>query len=267
MLTKKAKQTAQELAPKVAKLLAQCDKFARTFEKESQTYGKISTLWRVWQYPDTYQAKTDNPKAAAKAERSRKINPRRWADDLDTIATAREDQRISLFVARVNFINKLNYTAAAIAELIRPYWELFALRKGFEDLGAILTPFYSDNDFYTCHAFHVHLRISGGNVGAQLSPSSFIRLNVLISIGSACGIWGKIEGVKMGDNAPAQEIAQPHRLTVKEYKEATAKLEALHDKAREAAAKYCKESREIVKRLGLYGFAEFLNGYNFSFTK
>lgn len=267
MLTNKAKQTAQELAPKVAKLLAQCDQFARTFEKESKTFAELSTLWRVWQYPETNQAKTDNPEAAAQAEKSRKINPRRWADDLDTIATAREAQRIALFVARVNFINKLNYTAAAIAELIRPHWELFALRKGFEDLGQLLTPQYGDNDFYTCHAFRVHLRISGGNVGAQLFPSSFIRLNVLISIGSPCGIWGTVEGVKMGDEAPAQEVAQPHRLTVEEYTRAAAKLEALHEKARQTAAKCCQESREIVKRLGLYGFAEFLNGYNFSFTK
>ena len=273
MLTKETKQKAEAIRQEVADILAACSLMAKTWEKKEQAHAEPAALWHCWQFPDSYESNHSDTKRAEEARTAREVyktNPRQWGQKVEELAKAKESARVALFVARVNFQNYADYAARLIAELVRPFWQGFALRKGAEDLGEVLTPLYNDKDKDTAHAFRLWFKISGGNVGAQLFPSSFIRLDVHISPrGIACGISGSVEGVKMGEDVPntPREIKAPHLLTVAEYVRAVEKLEQLKNKAEAVAAQCAKESREIVESLGLYGFAEFLNSYRLYFGR
>lgn len=270
MITNTGKKHAEEIAGKVAPLLATLSQFAKTWEKKDREHLKASQLWRAWQFYGGYEATNTTPEESKKAEEMRHTNPKAWAQMVDKYTEEKERARVSLFVARVNFQNFLNYTAETIAEMVRPYWREYTLRRGFEDLGALLSPVYDDKEKDTPHAFRLSFKISGGNVGAQLFPSSFIRLTVAVYIGGiACGLSGKVEGVKMGEDVPdtPRETTAPHVLTVAEYVRAVEKLEQWKNQAEQVASKCAQQSRELVQSLGLYGFAEFMNSYKIYFSR
>ena len=270
MITNTGKKHAEEIAGKVAPLLQTAGQFARAWEKKDHEYIKARHLWRAWQHYPEYDARENEPEDSTKAEEMRRTNPREWSAMVDKYAEEMERARVSLFVARVNFQNILNYCAEMVAEIIRPYWKEYALRRGFEDLGALVSPSYDEKDKDTPHAFRVSFKISGGNLGTQFFPSSFIRLTVAVYIGGiACGLSGKVEGVKMGEDVPntPREIKQPHRLTVAEYVRAVDQLEKWKNQAEQVANQCATKSRELVQSLGLYGFAEFVTGYRVYFGK
>lgn len=270
MLTNEAKRQAESIRPQVAELLDILGQAAKVWEKKGAKYRAADSLWYAWQHFPEYRARDEQPEQAEKAKQARETNPREWSAAVERLSEKRERARVALYVSRVNFQNLADYTAKRIAELVRPFWRLVSLRKGAEDLGALLTPKYKDKDKDTAHAFRLWFKISGGNVGAQLFPSSFIRLDCHICPrGIACGISGSVEGVKMGEDVPdtPKEKAAPHWLTVAEYLRAVEKLEQLKNKAEKVAAQCARESRELVRSLGLYGFAEFLNSYRLDFGR
>lgn len=270
MLTNAGKQKAEEIAGKVAPLLETASQIAKIWEQKDRDYIKARQLWRAWQHYPEYDARENEPEESKKAEEMRHTNPREWSQIVDKYAEEMERARVSLFVARVNFQNILNYCAEMVAEIVRPFWKLYALRRGFEDLGAIVSPAYDEKDKDTPHALRLSFKISGGNLGAQFFPSSFIRLTVAVYIGGiACGLSGKVEGVKMGEDVPntPREIKEPHRLTVAEYVRAVDQLEKWKNQAEQVANQCANKSRELVQSLGLYGFAEFLNSYRLYFGK
>lgn len=270
MLTKETKQQADKISEQIADILGACSIMAKCWEKRGEEYRAACANWNAWQYMDNYEAKTNTPEEAKKAQETRRENPKQWAENVEKYATEREAARVALFVARVNFINYLNYCAELVAELVRPFWRGFALRKGAEDLGEYLTPQYKEKDTNTAHAFRLYFKISGGNVGAQLFPSSFIRLDVRIFPRCiACGIAGECLGVKMGEDVPdnPKDKTAPHLLTVAEYKKTVAKLEKIEEEARQQLNKLTQEARDLVRGSGLYGFAEFLAGYHLTISK
>ena len=277
MLTKETRNQAEKIRANVADILAACSLMAKVWENKGKAYNEARALWEVWQYKgesklyDLHHLPAEvREEETNKARKMRAENPREWSQMVEHLSQEQERARVALFVARVNFQNYINYCAELIAELVRPFWRGFALRKGAEDLGDILTPDYKEKDRNTSHAFRVWFKISGGNVGAQLFPSSFIRLDAHISPrGIACGIYGEAVGVYMGGDVAdiPQEKQAPHLLTVAEYVRAVAKLEELKNKAEAVASKCAKESRELVRSLGLYGFAEFLTSYRLDFGK
>lgn len=277
MLTKETKQKAEAIRQDVADILADCSQVAKVWEKKGKEYRKARALWEVWQYKGESRlhdcgdlTEKEREEETKRAKETRATDPRKWSQTVEELSNKAEAARIALYVARVNFQNYINYSAELVAELVRPFWQGFALRKGAEDLGEILTPEYNEKDKDTPHAFRVWFKISGGNVGARLFPDSFIRLDSHIRpCGIACGIFGDCEGVKMGEEVPntPREIKAPHLLTVAEYVRAVAKLKQLKDKAEKVATECARESRELVRSLGLYGFAEFITSYKIYFEK
>lgn len=277
MLTKETKQKAEAIRQDVADILGACSLMAKVWEKKGKEYRKARALWEVWQYKGESRlydcgnlTEKERKEETERAKETRATDPRKWSQTVEELSNKAEAARIALYVARVNFQNYINYSAELVAELVRPFWQGFALRKGAEDLGEILTPKYNEKDKDTPHAFRVWFKISGGNVGARLFSTSFIRLDSHISPrGIACGIYGDCEGVKMGEEVPntPREIKAPHLLTVAEYVRAVAKLEQLKNKAEKVASKCARESRDLVQSLGLYGFAEFLASYSLNMSK
>jgi hypothetical protein len=277
MLTNETKRKAEAIRQDVADILGACSLMAKVWEKKGEEYRKARALWEVWQYKGERRlhdcgdlTPKEREEETQKAKESRENTPREWSAKVEELSNKAEAGRIALYVARVNFQNYINYCAEMVAELVRPFWQGFALRQGVKDLGEILTPEYGEKDRDTSHAFRVWFNISGGNVGARLFPSSFIRLDTHINPrGVACGIFGDCEGVKMGGDIPntPREVKAPHLLTVAEYVRAVAKLEQLKNKAEKVASECAKESRELVRSLGLYGFAEFVSAYKIYFEK
>lgn len=277
MLTKEAKQKAEAIRQNVADILTACSLMAKVWENKGKAYREARALWEVWQYKGESHlhdcgdlTKKEREEETQKAKETRANDPRKWSQTVEELSNKTEGARVALYVARVNFQNYLNYCAESIAELVRPFWRLVALRKGAEDLGQLLTPEYNEKDKDTAHAFRVWFKISGGNVGARLFPSSFIRLDChIFPRGIACGISGSVEGVKMGGDVrdTPQEKKAPHLLTVAEYVRAVAKIEQLKNKAEKVASECARESREVVRSLGLYGFTEFITSYKIYFEK
>ena len=277
MLTKEAKQRAEAIRENVADILGACSLMAKVWEKKGEAYREARALWEVWQYKGESKlhdcgalSATTREEETKKAKKAREESPREWAQRVEELSKQTEAARVALYVARVNFINYINYCAESIAELVRPFWRLVALRKGAEDLGQLLTPNYNEKDKDTAHAFRLHFKISGGNVGAQLFPSSFVRFNVMICPrGVACGIVGSVEGVYFGGDVPdiPQEKKAPHLLTVAEFHKVSARLEEIKKQARQTLDKLTTEARELVRDSGLYGFAEFLASYSLNITK
>lgn len=258
MTTKETRQKAEAIRGQVADILGKCQKIANTYEQAAKEYGNASALFKAWQWFDSYEARTYMPEESTKAKETRENSPREWARIVRETSDAKECARVSLFVARVNLINFLNYAAESVAELLRPFWRSFALRKGWEELGEILTPKNSD--------FKIIVKVSGGNVGAQLFPSSFIRLTVYVKNANECG---KIEGVKMGEAVPddPREIIAPNVLTLAKYERISERLEAINQEARRTLDKLTAEARQLVRSSGLYGFAEFLASYHLNISK
>lgn len=270
MITNTGKKHAEEIAGKIAPLFAKASQVAKIWEKKDREYLKARQLWRAWQHYPEYDARNTEPEESKKAEEMRNTNPRAWAETVDKYAEDLERSRVALFVARVNFQNFLNYCAEMVAEFVRPFWKVYTMRRGFEDLGALVSPIYNKEEKDTPHALRVSFKISGGNVGAQFFPSSFIRLNIAVYIGGiACGLSGKVEGVKMGEDVSDEprEVKEPHRLTLAEYVQAVEKLEKWKNQAEQVASRCATKSRELVQSLGLYGFADFLNSYRLYFGK
>ena len=267
MITKQAKQTAEQLAPKVAELWESCQKIAVDWLINCDQYAQAANLWKTWQYFRGYEARTDNPNEQAKAAVTFENNPREWSQTVGRYAEEKERARVSLFVARVNFNNYLNYIAQELAEMVRPYWRQFASRRGFEDLGELLAPKCSALYRSTVRQMRPFFKISGGNIYEATTAPAFIRLDVSIFLGEAVGISGHVQGVRMGEDMPnePQEIKKPHLLTIKEYKEATEKLNNLKEKARQTLNKCAADSFALVESLGLADYIEYLAGGYLSF--
>lgn len=265
MLTKEAKQQAEKIRDDVAELLTNASQLFKKYDKAGKEYANASKHWKAWQHFQSYEARENTPEESKKAAQTYRDNPKEWAATVDKLAAQKEAAGVSSFVARVNTIIFLNYAAQCVAELVRPFWRSFALRKGAEDLGELLTPKYKD--VHAWGSLKISIKISGGNVGAVLYPSSFIRLDVRITNGQ--GVGGHVEGVKMGEDVPddPQQIDAPKVLTVAQYKKITERLEAISNEARHTLNKLTGEARALVRGSGLYGFAEFLAGYSLTVSK
>lgn len=266
MLTKETKQQAEKIRDDVAELLANASQLLKKYGKAGKEYADASKHWKAWQHFQSYEARTNTPEESQKAAQTYQARPKEWAATVDELEARKEAAAVSSFVARVNVNNFLNYAAQCVAELVRPFWRSFALRKGAEDLGELLTP-PKYKDVHAWESLKIYVNISGGNVGAVLFPSSFIRLDVHITNGQ--GVSGHVEGVKMGEDVPddPRRINAPKVLTVAQYEKITERLEAINNEARHTLNKLTGEARALVRGSGLYGFAEFLAGYSLTVSK
>ena len=251
--TKKAEQIAEQLRP----LFARAYELGAIYEKTRNQQHKAQRVAHSWQFLASgrdWEYISDNTNTQKEREEMRKIkeeNPRKWAEILENKYKKEHDTATAHQVARINFINYLQYFARYVGDLIRPNWREFAERQGLQTLAEIINQKNPRPD-HSAGACSVSIYNRGGELATDKTQAGqYLRIECAIYTGWACGISGNLSRVYQINPAEVWHYAEePHRITQSEYIKNSRKIAQQVEKIKEMR----DNLQEFARACGLLGF-------------
>lgn len=261
MLTKETLQKAEKIAQDVAPVFEVLYKLGRNYDKTRNELRHAERVAHSWQFPravSDWEYIADNTHTKAEREQIRTLhenNPREWARILEEKYKAQHESETAHRVARINFINFINYSAQYLADLIRPIWRELVERRGLETLAGIINQRNRKKD-HTAGACSVGLYLRDAEITKdKTTAGQYARIEINFYTGWACGIYGECSKIYQINPAEVWHFAEiPQKLTISQYKKDVAKVsQMVGDIERKA-----ETLREFVRGCGLLGFVEII---------
>ena len=261
MLTNELKRTAEEIAIQVAPLFAAAYKLGKKYEQTRREQARAENRANSWNHPNE-RLDWDYTKNRGQKQEEReqvralfKENPRAWSDQVAQMWKACHEAEDRHTVARVNFINYLNYFARYLGDLIRPYWRELIDRRGLLSLADYINEKNHRKGDHSAGAVWVGLYLSNCEIDANdpKKVGQWARIESHIWTGWACGISGECSRYYQKNPDEVWHFAElPPVMTVSRYQKASAKI-AHKVKEIETAR---DELAEFASKCGLRGFVE-----------
>lgn len=259
MLNKENQKKAEQIAEQLRPVFAMLYKLGKIYDNARTNQHKAERIAHSWQWKDSardWDYISDKTHTKEEREQIRAIykeNPKEWAAILENKYKIMHQAENAQTVARLNFINYINYAARVLADMIRPIWRDLVERRGLETLAEIINEKNPRKD-HSAGACSVGLYLRSAELSSDhTTAGQYARIEAHFFTGWACGISGECSKVYQINPAEVWHFAElPQMMTAKTYERNKAKAAQMVAEIESKA----ETLREFVKSCGLFGFVE-----------
>ena len=240
MLNKENTKKAEEVAAQLDSMFAAAYKLGKIYDKTRKEQHQADQRLESWEHPDA--ARDWHYKNDGITQREREqvralyyANKKEWNKRIEMARAAVYKAEDKHRVARINFINYMNYFAAHLGDLIHPYWRAFVSRQGLHNVAEIINNRHPRKDS-SAGACSVGIYNEGGELYENPNePGQHLRIECHIYTGWACGITGKDSRIYQVNPGEVWHVAElPPVMTVKDYTKNKTRIEMEKKKIKKA---------------------------------
>ena len=259
MLKNELKPQAERIAEELRPIFGTLYKLGKTYDNTRAKQHKAERIAHSWQWKDSardWDYIGDNTSTKEERENIRATyqkSPKEWAAILEGKYKEMHQAENAHTVARLNFINYINYAARVLADMIRPIWRELVERRGLETLAEIINEKNPRKD-HSAGACSVGLYLRSAELSNDhTTAGQYARIEAHFFTGWACGISGECSKYYQINPAEVWHFAElPQMMTAKTYERNKAKAAQMVAEIESKA----ETLREFVQRCGLFGFVD-----------
>ncbi len=259
MLNKEMTQTAEQIAQEMRPVFRALYKLGKEYDNSRQNMAKARSDARSWTHTAAaldwdYTGHQGIPQEERERARKTKAeNPKQWAAIYDEKWQAAATAEDLFQVARVNFVNYMNYAARYLGDLIRPHWRDLIDRRGILTLADIINKANKTKKDHSAGAVScgVYLDDCETDSTDRRKVGQWARISVAIYSGWACGEQGNATRYYQTNPDEVWHYAEkPHKMSLQQYQTNAAKIaRKLKELEEQRDALY-----EFARSCGLLGF-------------
>ena len=259
MLNKENTKKAEEIAEQLKPIFSNLYKLGKIYDTARRNQHKAERVANSWQWKDSardWEYIGDHTSTKEEREHIRATyneSRQKWADILAEKYKEQHKAETAHTVARLNFINYINYAARVLADMIRPIWRELVDRRGLETLAEIINKENPRKD-HSAGACSVGVYLRSAELEQDKTKAGqYARIEIDFFTGWACGICGECSKYYQINPAEVWHFAEcPQMMTAATYEKNKAKAAQM---VAEIEAK-AETLREFVKGCGLFGFVD-----------